>query len=417
MRKPEGIEQLYIDFDSFFASVEQQVQPHLRGRPVGVVPLESEHTCCIAASYEAKAYGIKTGTSVWEAKEKCPDIIFTRARHEVYVKAHHAILKELDRHIPVSKVRSVDEMACHLMRNEAADPHGLASRIKQGIAENIGAYITASIGFGPNELIAKIAAEMVKPNGLTIIYPHELPDRLAHLQLTDIPGISKGIERRLHRASIFSIPALYGLQPKEARAIWGGVGGERFLAKIRGYEVPEVLTTKRMFGHSRILPGQWRTPEKARACARLLTIKAARRLRREFFFATRFTLYLRGASGSRWEGEMQFDPARDDHTALLALEKLFDGWERKRREERLKQVGVILHGLVPLDDCQLTLFSAAIPFRERERWERLSEISDDLTGRYGAKALSHGPMPIQPPGGYAGAKIAFNRVPDLADFV
>ena len=416
MQRSDGLARLYIDFDSFFASAEQQVQPHLRGRPVGVVPLESEHTCCIAASYEAKAYGVKTGTSVLEAKRLCPDIVFTRARHEVYVKMHHAILAELNNHVPVAGVRSIDEMVCHLMRNEAADVHGLAARIKRGLAANIGPCVTASIGFAATELLAKIAAEMHKPNGVTVLRNEDLPHALASLKLTDIPGISKGVEARLSRAGVYSIPALYALEAKQARAIWGSVGGERFLARLKGFEVPDIPTEKRMFGHSRILPGAWRTPDKARDCARLLTVKAARRLRREPFFATKFSFYLRGAAGTRWEGGVSFDPARDDHTMLHALESLYRRWQGRGRNERLKQVGVVIHGLVPLEGAQLSLFASGHALETQERWESLSEVTDRLVGKYGSRALMQGAIPPQPPGGYAGAKIAFNRVPDLADF-
>jgi len=416
MRRPEGITRLYIDFDSFFASVEQQVQPHLRGRPVGVVPLESEHTCCIAASYEAKAYGVKTGTSVLDAKKMCPDIVFTRARHEVYVQMHHAILEEMNRHVPVHAVRSIDEMVCHLMRNEAADALGLAARIKAGLAANVGAYVKASIGFAANELLAKIAAEMHKPNGCTILHTDQLPVALAHLKLTDIPGIAKGVEARLNRCGVYSIPALYALSPKQARAIWGGVGGERFLAKMQGYEVPDIETQKRMFGHSRMLPTVWRSPEKAKGCGRLLTIKAARRLRREPFFASQFTLYLRGAYGMRWEGSARFEPARDDHTMLNALERLYSAFMASGRVERLKQVGIILHGLSPLEGAQLSLFASGEEYALQRKWDTLSDVSDHLSARFGARALMQGHVPPQPPGGYAGAKIAFNRVPALSDF-
>lgn len=420
MYKPEGLERLYIDFDSFFASVEQELQPHLRDRPMAVVPLESEHTCCIAASYQAKACGVKTGTGVREAKAMCPDIVFTRARHDVYVRVHGAILRELDRHLPVSKVRSIDEMVCALKANEARDPEGLAARIKRGLAENVGPRITASIGFAANELLAKIAAEMRKPDGLTILPTEALPQALVdmRLKLTDIPGVSRGIEHRLARAGVHSISDLYELAPRQARAIWGSVGGERFLARLKGYEVPEEATHKRMFGHSRVLPGAWRTPDRARACARLLTVKAARRLRREPFLATRFTLCLRGTGGTRWERETHFEPARDDHTMLIALERLHAAWLAEGRAERLKQVGVVIHGLVPRAGCQLSLFAAgSLPPREQARWERLSEVADELIARFGSRALSHGPVPEQPPGGYAGAKIAFNRVPDQADFL
>ena len=111
---------LYIDFNSYFASVEQQLRPALRGKPVAVVPVETDSTCAIAASYEAKAYGVKTGTPIYEAKKMCPGLVCVLAQHERYVEYHHRILDEVDQHIPVAAVCSIDEVACHLMDNETS---------------------------------------------------------------------------------------------------------------------------------------------------------------------------------------------------------------------------------------------------------------------------------------------------------
>src|ERR1700742_3311749 len=101
---------LYIDFNSYFASVEQELNPALRGKPVAVVPVETDSTCAIAASYEAKAFGVKTGTPIYEARKMCPGLICVLAGHNHYVEYHERILDEIDRHIPVTKVCSIDEM-------------------------------------------------------------------------------------------------------------------------------------------------------------------------------------------------------------------------------------------------------------------------------------------------------------------
>ncbi len=109
---------LFVDLNSYFASVEQQVRPDLRGRPVGVVPMTADTTCCIAASYEAKAYGVKTGTVVADAKRMCPGLVLVEARHELYVEYHHRIVEAVESCLPVTTVLSIDEMACRLMGRE-----------------------------------------------------------------------------------------------------------------------------------------------------------------------------------------------------------------------------------------------------------------------------------------------------------
>src|SRR5271168_1308237 len=105
---------LFVDFNSYFSSVEQQEQPHLRGRPVAVVPVMTDSTCCIAASYEAKRFGIKTGTNVGEARKRCPGLVVVEARPSLYVEYHHRLIAVVDACVPVTQVRSIDEMSCTL---------------------------------------------------------------------------------------------------------------------------------------------------------------------------------------------------------------------------------------------------------------------------------------------------------------
>ena len=111
MRQPAYIERLYLDFDGFFASVEQQVHPRLRGRPVGVVPFAgAEHTCVIACSREAKLRGVKNVMSIAEARERCPDIILVPQSPDLYRRAHNALISEISAVIPVDAVKSIDEL-------------------------------------------------------------------------------------------------------------------------------------------------------------------------------------------------------------------------------------------------------------------------------------------------------------------
>jgi len=136
---------LYVDFNSYFASVEQQLRPELRGKPIAVVAVETDSTCAIAASYEAKAFGVKTGTMIHEAKRLCPGLICMLARHECYVEFHNRLIEEVERHIPVTAVCSIDEMACRLMDNEISVERSseIAQSIKSGIAKNIGPICAA----------------------------------------------------------------------------------------------------------------------------------------------------------------------------------------------------------------------------------------------------------------------------------
>ncbi|MEY2882408.1 MAG: polymerase, partial [Pseudomonadota bacterium] len=201
---------LYLDLNSYFASVEQQLSPALRGRPIVVAPVDSDATSAIAASYEAKAFGIRTGTKIHEARALCRDIIVVPARHGAYVDYHHRIIAEVERHVPVTAVCSIDEVACRLLDNEnsLANVTALAARIKAGIRANVGECLTSSVGVAPNRLLAKMAADMQKPDGLTILSPDTLAERLATLKLSDIPGVGRNMERRLAAAGVVTMERL-----------------------------------------------------------------------------------------------------------------------------------------------------------------------------------------------------------------
>jgi len=119
------INYLFLDMNSYFASVEQQLRPELRGKPVAVVPMLAETTCCIAVSYEARRYGIKTGTRVQDARLLCPRLELVEARPKEYIRIHHQILRAVDTVLPVEAVLSIDEMVCKLMGREKEPAHAL----------------------------------------------------------------------------------------------------------------------------------------------------------------------------------------------------------------------------------------------------------------------------------------------------
>lgn len=192
---------LYVDFNSYFASVEQELRPALRGRPVGVLPVLAETTCCIAASIEAKKFGVKTGTLVREARHLCPDIVLVQARPDVYIDMHHRLVAAVESCTHVERTLSIDEMVCRLTGRErqVEQALALAARIKHAIAQRIGRHIRCSIGIAPNTFLAKLASDMQKPDGCVVIQQHELPERLYGLHLREVCGIGRKMEQRLLR--------------------------------------------------------------------------------------------------------------------------------------------------------------------------------------------------------------------------
>ena len=417
---------LYIDFDAFFASVEKQLRPELRARPVGVTALDSEYSSFITRCYMAKAAGIKRGMRVHEARASCPDLAVCVARPDIYVKIHNQIIDEIDRHVPVTKVWSIDEMECTLIGRERRQARALAGRIRAGLARNIGRYITPSIGIAPNQFLAKVAADMDKPNGLTVLRPQDLPGPLLTLALPDLPGISGNMEQRLLRAGIDSVEAFWNISAKQARAIWGNIEGERMWAQLRGYIVVRPETQKRMFGHSRVLTKGWSAPSRALKCLELLTVKAAYRLRRAGYLCAALTLSLRPKIGPRWSGDVRFKHCSDDRALLKHMHGVFArAIAHLGRGADLKSVSVMLTHIAKPQSLSGDLFDhadsqdnhrgAEHKAQSSQKWDKVMDAMDGLNKKHG-KAIIHVGSRSDLPGGYAGGKIAFGRVPDEEDF-
>ena len=420
MHGPHDISWLFLDLNSYFASVEQQDRPELRGRPVAVVPMDTDHTCAIAASYEAKAYGIKTGTVIRDAKRMCPQLVCVMARHDIYVDYHHRILDEAIKHIPINKVWSIDELSSRLPpRQRHRDAAiAVAKQLKDGIRRNVGEHIKCSIGLAPNSFLAKVATDMQKPDGLVVLEPHELPGRLLNLKLTDLPGINVRMEARLRAAGIHTMTDFWNISPRHARAIWGSVGGERFWYNLHGYDVPDIETSTSMVGHSRVLDPALRRPDAARLVTRRLTTKAAARLRRKEFFATRFALSVREPEGRRWSIEIPLSPAQDNFAFLRALDDAWTHMMRELRPHSLKKTSVTLYGLRRADQITGDLFAplqTAASQKQTLRDEKLSGVMDNLNRKFGKETVRLGTIP-QTRAGYIGTKIAFSRIPDKEEF-
>ncbi|THG41485.1 type VI secretion protein ImpB [Sphingomonas olei] len=422
---PRPLRWLFLDLNSYFASVEQQLQPSLRGRPVIVAPVGSDTTVAIAASVEAKRYGITTGTPVWEAKQRCPDLVVTPARHRRYVEFHDAIVAEIWRHIPVTRVCSIDEVACRLLDNEndRDAAMALARRIKAGIRRRVGDCLTSSVGIAPNRLLAKLASDLQKPDGLVVFEDKDLPHALFRLKLTDIAGIGAKMERRLARDGVNDIAQLCARRPRDAGHAWGGTDGDRLWYLLHGVDLPEKPTQSRTIGHSHVLSPGKRGYEPARLTARRLALKAASRLRRKGYRARLLVLHVRFENDkSAWRTSTRLPETQDSFVVLDRLDALFPRLREAGRGRpggfRLRMIGVTLAEIVPVAGEQASLFAhldPADPLARETRGLALSRAMDRINQRFGRHAVSLGPLG----GGRAdrvGSKIAFGRIPELDEF-
>ncbi len=298
---PDGVPRLrwlFLDLNSYFASVEQELRPELRGRPIAVVPVMADTTCAIAASYEAKAFGVRTGTQIGEAKRMCPGLELVEARHEVYVDYHNRIVEAVERCVPVAAVMSIDEMASSLIGREqplfaALD---LAHRVKAAI-RGVGSTLRCSVGLAPNRYLAKIASDMDKPDGLVALTQDLLPGALLGLTPRDLPGVGARMEKRLHEHGVRTMENLLALDREQMNQVWGGIGGEKLWHWLRGEDFHDAeLEHQKSISQSHVLPPELRTEEGCYAVAHKLLHKAAMRLRTARLWATHLTLTIKYAT-------------------------------------------------------------------------------------------------------------------------
>lgn len=401
---PPPLRRVFIDMNAYFASVEQQEDPKLRGKPIGVVPVMARGTCCIAASYEAKKFGVKTGTPVWEAIQLCPKIKLVQARHEKYVEYHDKIVRAVGRCLPVDRVLSIDEMVCSLLGDEChpVTAERLGRKIKDEIRRSVGECVTCSVGIAPNTPLAKLATNMKKPDGLIVVRGEELPQRLYPLKLTAFSGIGPRMEKRFHRYGIFSVEQLCGLSEKTMAMIWGSkVHGERWYHVLRGEDVRDKPTTRQTVGHSHVLPPELRTHPGAYGVMVKLIHKAAARLRTLNHWCGRMAVTLRYEHGERWDASCKVLRTQDTLSLLRAFEAL---WQ-SRLPGKPTQAAMVLFDLTPSPATTPSLFEG-----DRDLVE-VSHAMDKINRQFGKNTIHFGTLCGSED--TAPTRIAFTQIPEF----
>jgi len=400
---------LYIDINSYFATIEQQVNPDLRNKPVAIVPLLSDSTCAIAASQEAKLKGITTGTRIYQAKKLCPELICIKERHNLYVEYHHKIFNEVDRYLHVDHIFSIDEGACRLTGKYCLEEEAvsIAKIIKKAIRDNVGDYITSSIGIAPNRYLAKIASNMQKPDCLSVINPSELPNKLYSLNLKSLPGIGSKTEERLIKNGITSIKQLCFLDRPRLKALWGNVWGEKVWSLIRGADLPLEETRNSTIGHSKVLGSEQQHIQHARNVLINLVQKAASRLRAKELYTTCILLTVGLKSGNSIKESLKIELSSDSSTILKHIIKLWDKifTNLDIKQIRIKKVGISFYNL-QTGSKQLTFED----FSKQKKNQKLSEVLDAINKRMGINSVSIGVATKT----YVSEQIvAFSHIPEI----
>lgn len=379
MKSPKDFSNLFLDMNSFFASVEQQVQPPLREKPICVAPYTGDTGCCIAKSYAAKAFGVGTGHLVGEAKKICPQIIIIESRPELYMFYHRTIVKVLESFTPFLRVLSIDEFNIKLngldQNREAAIK--MAKEIKKTILKKVGDYLTCSVGVGPNSWLAKVSGELKKPDGLVVMTLEELPALYRSLELTDLPGINTRMAAHLRHRKI-KTPFDFYNQPLNNLSRWFGHPGRVWYYRLRGYETDDIQSATKSIGHQHVLAPKYRTREAARRVLVKMADKCGSRLRAKNLWTTGVSVGIHFLQGGGWGKNTTIDLISDSASIQQIALSLYDSCRIPKSPLR---ISVTLFNLQQVRGEQISLFSAL------EKSRKISQLMDNINDRYGAETI------------------------------
>ncbi|AZZ36223.1 DNA polymerase [Bdellovibrio sp. qaytius] len=399
------IKYLLVDLNSFFASCEQQDNPKLRNRPIAVVPMLADSTSVIASSIEAKRKGVKTGTKVSDARKMCPGIIFIEGHHKRYTEYHHKIVQAVEEICPVEKVLSIDEMACELIGREMIEANAIeiAKKIKRHILQTVGDCLTTSIGLGPNILLAKMASDLVKPDGLVSVPVEKIGQTFDHLPVEIISGVGHNMKRNLNAKGFHTVGQLRALSPQQLRTVWGGIVGLRLGEELAGRNIPRAETVTKGMSHEHVLPPQLRNPQGGIEILLKLATKLSSRLREGNQKCKTLHVYMKDQYGlDSLEESISFSDSNDTFFILQQVKKL----TKSGAPERPVKVGVSISGLTNANEEQLSLFADP-------KSQKLGHIMDAINKKFGANTLI--PAETLDVVEHAKVRISFSHIPKLSD--
>lgn len=378
---------LHIDMNAFFASVEQQDKPELRGKPIAVVG-GGGRTVITTSSYEARAFGVKTGMAIWEGKRVCPELIIVIGDNRKYTLTSTKINEIFRDYTPEVEAFSIDESWLDVTHSLGIFGSALtiAYLIKARIRQSFG--ITCSVGIAPNKLLAKLASDMEKPDGLTIIAPEDVSRILERMPIKELCGIGKKMQRHLNTMSIYTCGELGRCDEARLTSKFGIVGA-RLKQMGQGIDDSPVVQygeedEVKSVGHSRTLERDIDDPVEIRRFLLQLSEMVGSRARKYSVSGKTVHLYVRYADffsswGKQTTLKNYINQSDDIYKAALSILNTVE------LEQPVRLLGVSISNLKHQAE-QLPLF-------EDERKKLFAtQAMDKINDRFGSMAVTFGSL-------------------------
>jgi DNA polymerase IV len=378
---------LHVDMDAFFAAVEQRDRPELKGQPVVVGSPPDRRGVVSAASYEARRYGIHSAMPSREAGRRCPHAVFLPVDGKRYRAVSKQVFSIFERITPLVEPLSIDEAFLDVTgaRGLFGDGPAIGRRIKRMIREETG--LTASVGVAPNKFLAKLASELDKPDGLTVVprEPAAIADFLAPLPVTRIWGVGKATRQVLEGAGIVLVRDLQEAPLTRLKEHLGPHAAVHLKRLAFGRDERDIETEReeKSISHEHTFPEDCRDAELVRATLLTLAEKVAGRVRAADLYAARAHLKLRWDTFETLTRQAVFPrPCCDDFAFRRAAVDLLARQELKRP---VRLIGFGVSGLRRDPAHQLELFDGGE--RGDARHESLSRSVDRIRREFGADSI------------------------------
>lgn len=417
--KPSTI--MHVDLNSCFATIEQQANPHLRGKPVAVAAYTTPSGCILAPSIEAKRFGIETGMRVKDGKALYPNLIVLPPDPWKYRSVHLSLRKIMADYTSDFNPKSIDEFVLNMKdylflsiaskdspcKLVAQSPmHRVALEIKERIKEEIGEWLTVSVGIAPNRFLAKLASQLKKPDGLEEINKDNFLDCYLRLRLTDLPYIKARNAVRLNSVGIFSVLDFYQSPVWKLKAAFKSILGYYWYTRLHGYELDDVKFGRRSYGNSYAFPKPLFTPGEIAPILTKLVEKMGSRLRRAGYKASGVHLAVSYRDGSFWHKGITYPNVFFDSRDIY--KEAFKILCRSPYKKPVRDIAVSCFNLLRFAQTQLDLFE------DIEKKQKLVKAVDTVNEYWGDFVVTSARMLTA--GDAVPDRIAFGNIKELEEF-